>query len=61
MKNIHRSMSNQVFAGVIGGIADHFDWNPGIARLIFFLLAITPIFPGIIVYLILWMVMGDPE
>ncbi|MCT4488709.1 PspC domain-containing protein, partial [Levilactobacillus parabrevis] len=21
----------------------------------------TPIFPGIIVYLILWMVMGDPE
>ncbi|MFD1548365.1 PspC domain-containing protein [Levilactobacillus fuyuanensis] len=60
MKNIHRSTNNRVFAGVIGGIADHFDWNPGIARLIFFLLSLTP-FPGIIVYLILWMVMGDPE
>ncbi|MCH5464292.1 PspC domain-containing protein [Levilactobacillus tujiorum] len=61
MKNIHRSLNNRVFAGVIGGIADHFDWNANIARLIFVLLAITPMFPGLIAYLILWMIMGDPE
>ncbi|NLR33149.1 PspC domain-containing protein [Levilactobacillus tujiorum] len=61
MKNVHRSLNNRVFAGVIGGIADHFDWNANIARLIFVLLAITPMFPGLIAYLILWMIMGDPE
>lgn len=61
MKNIHRSLNNRVFAGVIGGIADHFNWNANIARLIFVLLAITPMFPGLIAYLILWMIMGDPE
>ncbi|WP_367294848.1 PspC domain-containing protein [Levilactobacillus yonginensis] len=60
MKNIHRSRSNQVFAGVIGGLAEHFDWNVGVARLLFVVLTITPVFPGLIVYLILWMIMGDP-
>lgn len=61
MKNIHRSLNDRVFAGVIGGIAEHFDWNSNIARLIFVLLALTPMVPGLIVYLILWMIMGDPE
>ncbi|NLR10077.1 MULTISPECIES: PspC domain-containing protein [Lactobacillaceae] len=61
MKSIHRSRNNRVFAGVIGGIAEHFDWNSNIARVIFVLLAITPVFPGLIAYLILWMIMGDPE
>ncbi|HJE86237.1 PspC domain-containing protein [Levilactobacillus brevis] len=61
MKSIHRSRYDRVFAGVIGGIADHFDWNANIARVIFVLLAITPMFPGLIAYLILWMIMGDPE
>lgn len=61
MKSIHRSRNDRVFAGVIGGIAEHFDWNSNIARVIFVLLAITPVFPGLIAYLILWMIMGDPE
>ncbi|WP_341778429.1 PspC domain-containing protein [Levilactobacillus sp. HBUAS70063] len=61
MKSIHRSATDRMFAGVIGGIAEHFDWNSNIARVIFVLLAITPMFPGLIAYLILWMIMGDPE
>lgn len=61
MKSIHRSATDRMFAGVIGGIAEHFDWNSNIARAIFVLLAITPMFPGLIAYLILWMIMGDPE
>lgn len=60
MKKIHRSSSDRVFAGVIGGLARYFDWNVTLARVIFVLLAITPL-PGILAYLILWMVMGDPE
>ncbi|CAJ1227505.1 PspC domain-containing protein [Levilactobacillus zymae] len=60
MKNIHRSLNNRVIAGVIGGLAEHWGWNPTLARIIFVLLAITPAFPGLIAYLILWMIMGDP-
>lgn len=59
--NIYRSATNRVLAGVVGGISEHFDWSPGIARLIFVLLGITPLFPGIIAYLVLWLLMKDPE
>ena len=48
--DIHRSATDRVIAGVIGGIA----------RLLFVVLAITPMFPGIIAYLILWLLMKDP-
>jgi len=58
--NIHRSRQDRVIAGVIGGIAEHFDWNANLARLIFVILAITPMFPGIIAYLVLWLIMKDP-
>ena len=58
--NIHRSGQDRVIAGGIGGIAEPFDWNANLARLIFVLLAITPMFPGIIAYLVLWLIMKDP-
>jgi len=58
--NIHRSQNDRVIAGVIGGIAERFDWNANLARLIFVILAITPMFPGIIAYLVLWLIMKDP-
>ncbi|GAW72616.1 hypothetical protein C5L28_000493 [Lentilactobacillus parakefiri] len=59
--NIHRSATNKVFAGVIGGLAEHFQWNPTLSRLVFVILAFTPFFPGIIAYLLLWILMKDPE
>jgi len=58
--NIHRSQNDRVIAGVIGGIAERFDWNANLARLIFVILAITPMVPGIIAYLVLWLIMKDP-
>ncbi|MCT3033276.1 PspC domain-containing protein [Pediococcus pentosaceus] len=58
--NIHRSSNNRVVAGVLGGLSEHFGWKAGRARLIFLILSITPIFPGIIVYLIGWLIMKDP-
>ncbi|HIY92015.1 PspC domain-containing protein [Companilactobacillus sp. HBUAS56275] len=57
---IKRSNNDKVIAGVIGGLAEHFQWNPTIARVLWILLALTPL-PGIIGYLVLWMLMEDPE
>ncbi|GAK47608.1 stress-responsive transcription regulator [Secundilactobacillus oryzae JCM 18671] len=59
--DIHRSATNRVIAGVVGGISDHFDWNANVARLIFVVLALTPLFPGLIAYLVLWLLMKDPQ
>ncbi|CAM3152202.1 PspC domain-containing protein [Lactiplantibacillus plajomi] len=58
--NLHRSAHDCVIAGVIGGIAEHLEWNSNVTRILFIILALTPFFPGIIAYLVLWLLMKDP-
>lgn len=53
---IRRSRNDYVLGGVLGGIAEHFGWNSNVLRLIYVLLSLTP-FPGIIIYLILYLLM----
>ena len=49
-------------AGVCGGIADYFGWNPTPVRILYLLGSIFSVaFPGIIVYLMLWAVMPAPD
>lgn len=53
-----RSREHRMLAGVCGGLADWLGWSPGLTRLLFVLVSIlSAAFPGIIVYLILWIVM----
>ncbi len=55
-----RSTTDRVLAGVMGGIASRFDWNSTLVRVLFVILSIASVaFPGIIVYLILWLVMPE--
>jgi len=55
---LHRSASNRVIAGVCGGIADWLGWNATGVRLLYVLGSIlSAAFPGLIVYLLLWIVM----
>lgn len=61
MKDIHRSANDRVIAGVLGGLSQHFDWNVTIARVLFIVITIASMFTGLIAYLVLWMIMGDPE
>ncbi len=58
--HIHRSANNRLLAGVLGGLSEHYGWNASHVRIIYLLLSFTPIFPGIIVYLILWLLMESP-
>jgi phage shock protein C len=54
--------SNKMIAGVCGGLADYFNWDPTIVRVGYVLLSlISAAFPGILVYIILWIVMPPPE
>jgi phage shock protein PspC (stress-responsive transcriptional regulator) len=53
-----RSREHRMLAGVCGGLAEWLGWSPGLTRLLFVLVSIlSAAFPGIIVYLILWIVM----
>ena len=47
-----------MIAGVCGGLAEWLGWSPTWVRLLYILISILSVaFPGIIVYIILWMVM----
>jgi phage shock protein PspC (stress-responsive transcriptional regulator) len=55
---LHRSSSNRIIAGVCGGIADWLGWNPTLVRVLYVVGSILSVaFPGLLVYLILWLVM----
>lgn len=55
---LYRSAHNRVIAGVLGGMAERFDWDPTLLRIIWCLLTVTP-FPGLIIYLVLWMILPE--
>ncbi len=55
---LHRSGSDRLFGGVCGGIARWLGWNPTAVRLLYVTVSIlSAAFPGIIVYLLLWVAM----
>ena len=55
---LYRSRRYNVIAGVCGGIAEWLGWSPTLVRLLYIVGSILSIaFPGIIVYIILWVVM----
>ncbi len=54
---LYRSRRNRMIAGVCGGLAEWLGWSPGWVRLLYILISILSVaFPGIIVYIILWVV-----
>lgn len=53
--------TDRMIAGVCGGIAEYLGWSPRDARIAYVLLSVlSAAFPGILVYLILWLVMPPP-
>ena len=58
-KKLYRSRSNRMLAGVCGGLAEYFNIDPTLARVIAVVLAITPFVPVILTYLILWLLIPE--
>ena len=51
---------NRMIAGVCGGLAKWLGWDPTVVRIAYVLVSILSVaFPGLIVYLILWVVMPE--
>ena len=59
---LHRSRRYRMIAGVCGGIAEWLDWSPTLVRILFVLISILSVaFPGILAYIILWVVMPEKD
>lgn len=59
---LKRSSDNRILAGVCGGLAEWLGWNPTLVRVLFVLVSIfSAAFPGIIVYLVFWLLMPERD
>lgn len=59
-RSLSRSRDDRMIAGVVGGIAARFGWNANLLRIVYVVVSIaSAAFPGILVYLILWLLMPE--
>lgn len=59
---LQRSREHHMIAGVCGGIAEWLGWSPTLVRILFVLVSVaSAAFPGILVYIILWILMPERE
>ena len=60
-KRLTRSRDKMI-AGGCAGIAEYFGWEVTLFRVVFVVVSILSVaFPGILVYLVLWVVMPRPD
>jgi phage shock protein C len=60
-KKLYRSVQQKMLGGVCAGLADYFDLDVSLVRLIFVGVAlITAILPMVLFYLIAWLVIPAP-
>lgn len=59
---LHRSRHDRMIAGVLGGVAHRYGWNSTLLRVVYVLVsALSAAFPGILVYLIAWLLMPEGD
>ncbi len=59
---LHRSRDQRMIAGVCGGIAEWLGWDVTLVRALYVVGSIfSAAFPGLIIYLVLWLVMPQKE
>ncbi len=57
---LYRSKKNRLLGGVCAGLAEWLGWDVTLVRVLYVLISIFSVaFPGIIAYVILWIVMPE--
>lgn len=54
-RRLFRSRRNKMVAGVCGGVAEYFGWDPTIVRVLFVLSLFLP-GPQVLAYLLAWII-----
>ena len=58
-KKLFRSRTNRMLAGVCGGLAEYFNIDPTMMRVITIILIVTPFVPAGIIYALLWLLIPE--
>jgi phage shock protein PspC (stress-responsive transcriptional regulator) len=59
---LRRSRRHRLLGGVCGGLAEWLGWKPTLVRVLYVAVSIcSAAFPGILVYLVLWIGMPQQE
>ena len=59
---LRRSRQNRILGGVCGGLAEWLGWDVTLVRVLFVLISIFSVaFPGLLAYIILWVVMPEAD
>jgi phage shock protein PspC (stress-responsive transcriptional regulator) len=57
-----RSRDDRLIAGVCGGLAEWLGWDPTLVRVLFVLVSVlSAAFPGVLVYVVLWVLMPERD
>ena len=61
-QRLERSRGDRVIAGVCGGLARWWGWDPAVVRILYVIVSVLSVgFPGILVYILLWIVMPEAD
>ena len=59
---LRRSRSDRMIAGVVAGLAKYFDMDITLARVLYVVISVvSAAFPGILVYLLLWVIVPEGD
>ena len=58
-RRLRRSHTDRYVAGVLGGIAETYDWNPTLVRLIFIAVSLIGTGTPLLAYVIAWFIMPN--
>lgn len=59
---LRRSRTNRQIAGVLGGLAEYFHIDPTLLRVVYVVGSIvSAAFPGVLVYLVLWLLIPEVD
>ena len=57
---LRRSRRSRMIAGVCGGLAEWIGWDPTLVRILYVVVSVvSAAFPGIVAYVILWILMPE--
>lgn len=58
-KKLYKDSSNEMIAGVCAGLADYFNLDVSLVRVVFAVLAFVGVGSPFLIYLILWIVLPE--
>ena len=59
---LRRSRSHRMIGGVVSGLANYFDLDITLARVLYVVGSVmSAAFPGILIYILLWVLMPEEE